>query len=355
MGLISVHKSIWFHTRLPVLFASAIAISACGGGGSGDVAPPTQSTVLNYVLSGARAPVTFLTVSGTATNGAVTASFTSPAAPAQELPYLTGTYDTSTLDYVLNSSPNPAIWVDTSGAGAPFGNLEITITQAFHWREGNEPSSGALKVTSRDATFVGTILLSVTASPAPGVNIGWDSDNNGTPDATQFYTWDQFDMLWDDNAQVLWHRIASFTYSMRNFIYNQAGMALEAFTEIEDNFSAIETNGAGVPLTDTCSPNPPDASWANSLSVTWQDNDTSGTISNEDSFTFALDNCWYDDPANNIDTVLNGTMNFLHYDRHVQACPEFVGFTSQETDAGGVIPGTVQNISGGICLFIPGI
>ena len=345
-----------FLFRLLFLVAGVTVISACGGGdGDDDEAPPTPNPVLYYVLSGPRAAVSPLTVSGTATGGAVTATFTSPAAPAQALPNLTGTYDVDTLDYVLDASYDPAIWVDTSGPGAPFGNLQVSITQPFFWNDGNEPTSGAFMITSRDNTFTGNIDMTVTASPSPGVNISWDSNNDGTPEEFQFLSWADFEMLWDNVSMPLWQRVASFTYSMRSFIYNQANLSLEGFTEIEDNFSKIETAGPGVSITDTCSANPPDASWANTLSITWHDNDASGTISNEDSFTFVLDNCWFDDPSDNIDTVLNGTMNFLHYDQHVQACPEFDSFTSQETDINGAIAGTVQNVSGGICLFIPGI
>lgn len=338
------------------LLVGSIIITACGGGGE-ELGPTPPSTVLSYVLSGPRAGVTPLAVSGTATGGAVTAAFTSPAAPLQELPNLPGTYDTATLDYMLNSSFNPAMWLDTSGTGAPFGTLEVTINQPFHWNNGTEPSSGTLSITSRDIIklFTGTIRLTVTSVPSAGVNISLDSNNDGTPDEFRFVTWADFDMLWDDATALLWQRIASFTYSMHSFLFAQADLAIQSFTTIEDLYSGFETAGPGSAQTVTCSSTPPDPSWANNIKVTWNDLDNSTTITNGDSFSFFFDDCWIDNPTDNIDQVLTGTMNFLHYDRHVQACPTYDNLIITETDAGGAIANTDITVSGGFCLLIPGI
>jgi len=328
------------------------AIIGSGGGGGGDEEPP-PTTVLNYILSGPRAPVAALSVSGLTPNGAAGVSFPSDAT-SQGLPWLGGTYDSTTDDYTLASSASPIAWIDTSGAGAPFGQLEVKVTQTFTWNDGNDPTAGALTVTSRDGTFAGTIALAVTSSPSPGVNISLDGGS------AVFYPWSTFDDLWTNEAAALWQRVASFTYSMRGFLYDQANLAIEGFTIIEDLFSAFEAGGAGSTIVASCSSGPPVPSgqtWANEVRVTWFDIDVSGTITNDDTFRFVFDNCWIDDPTDNIDQLVNGTMDFLHYDRHVQACPTYLdpGVIFGETDATGPIAGSEKTVSGGLCLFIPGI
>jgi hypothetical protein len=309
--------------------------------------------VLNYVLSGPRAGVGALSVN--AVSGALTATFPSNQS-TNGLPWLEGTYDTATDDYVLNSSLDPVAWVDTTGV--PFGALEVRVTQTFRWNDGNDPTSGELTVTSRDVTptFEGTVKVAVTSTPASGVNISWDSDDNGVPDAGPvFYSWIDFDELWENAGIDLWQRVASFTYSMREFLYDQAELAIEAFTVIEDLFSSFEMAGPGSTLPATCSPNPPVHTWPNEVRVTWNDHDGSATININDSFTFVFDNCWIDDPTNDIDEVLNGRLDFLYYDRHVQACPSYSALRLDETNAGGVIANSDITLNGGLCLFIPGI
>jgi hypothetical protein len=332
---------------LTVVTGIATIIGSGGGGGDGD--NETPSTTLNYTLSAPRGPNP---LTASTQGGALTISFPSNP-PVQDLPWLTGTYDTSSLDVVLNSSADPVAWVDTSGV--PFGNVEVKVTQTFRWNDSNEPTVGEMTVTSRDGTFIGTIKVTVTSSPSPGVNISWDSDNNGTFETGPvFYSWTNFEDLWENNATALWQRIASFTYSMRALLYEEANLAIETFATIEDLFSQFEAAGGGSTLVGTCSPNSP-VGGLNQVQVTWNDLDASGTISLNDSFTFTFNNCWVDDPGDDIDEVLNGQMDFLNYDRHVQACPAYNNLVAQETDVNGLIAGTDVTLNGGLCLFIPGI
>jgi hypothetical protein len=331
--------------------AGVAAIIGSGGGGGGGDETTSSSTTLNYTLSGPRAPVPALSAS--AQGGTLSVSFPSNS-PVQDLPWMTGTYDTTTLDVVLNSSADPVAWADMTGV--PFGNVEIKVTQTFRWNNSNEPTVGEMTVTSRDGTFPGTIKIAVTSSPAPGVNISWDSDNNGTFETGPvFHTWDNFDVLWENAGTDLWQRVASATYSMRAILYENAHLAIETFATIEDIFDQLQSYGPGATLIGTCSPNPPVGAWTNQIQVRWNDLDGSGTISLNDSFTFTFDNCWVDDPGNDIDQVLNGEMDFLNYDRHVQACPAFVNLVANETNASGVIAGSDITFNGGLCLFIPGI
>jgi hypothetical protein len=95
--------------------------------------------------------------------------------------------------------------------------------------------------------------------------------------------------------------------------------------------------------------------WANTAQVTWNDNGGSLAISLEDSFVFTFNNCWVDDPTNDIDAVLNGQMAFLHYSPHVQANPTYTNLRFDETNAGGVIADSDITLNGGLALFIPGI
>jgi hypothetical protein len=233
--------------------ASIVGSGGGGGGGGGGTEEAPPSTVLSYILGAGQAGDEELTVS--AMSGALTIVFPRGSL-SRDVPWLEGTYDTATDDYTLSSSPDPVAWVNTTGV--PFGQLEVRVTQTFHWNDANDPTTGEMTVTSRDqpsSTFTGTIKIAVTSSPAPGVNISQDTNNDGTPEfGPTFYNWITFEDLWQNTGADLWQRVTSFAYSMRGFLYDQADLAIEGFAVIGDLTSAFEAAGPGSTFPAACSP-----------------------------------------------------------------------------------------------------
>jgi hypothetical protein len=346
------------HEALELLFFHSVSAGGGGcSGGDGDVAPP--NTVEFFALS--NAPLAYPVLTASAFGGALVVTFPIPPAPAPQLPSLQGTYDSATDAYTLAISTGPVAWVDVASPVSPYdsiGNLEVGVTRTFKWTDELDPTEGEFTITSRNGSFPGKITATVVASPAPGVNVNYDSDGNGTPDLTQFYDWAAFDDLLETPGVLQYQAVAAFTYAMRDFLYEHATIAQEAFTMIEDGFAGFEAGGNGTTLESDCSPGSP-AGGANKVRVTWHDNDGDGTISstagNEDSFSFVMDNCWFDDPTDDIDTLLNGQMELMRYTRALQGCPVYANFKVEETNDLGVIADSAVTSNGSFCIFLPGI
>jgi hypothetical protein len=344
----------FFHAMMLIVLLALLP--ACGGGGGGvDVTPP--DTNLDYVLGPPRAGVAALTVTGPLSKFTLSSN-----PPILELPVITGTFDTATLDTTIADNITvPILWADTvtPSDNSLFGNLEVFASQPFRWNGASDPTAGEFLITSRNGFFPGRIRARVTTAGGGGVQIAYDDNADGTYGPDVFYAWGSFHDLWTDDLKPIHERASSFVYSMRQTIYSLMDLSMETTNAIEDHRAELQAAGSDNAIQVECDALP--GALPGSYSIVWTDVNGNGQIDfdlsgaqEHDTFTFTIDQCWIDDPSDPEDLLLDGVLGLNYYEPHLQWGPVFDNLVVTPTLDNVAVPGSAMTVNGGFSLFIAG-
>lgn len=335
--------------NLALLGLLALLPSCGGGGGGGDVAPDIPETNLDYVFGPPRGPVPRLTVTGPLSKFTLT-----PLEPT----YMIGTYDKETLDVTItDNAAVPILWADTvTPSDQPlFGNLEVTVSQAFRWNGASDPTAGEVLITSRNGFFPGTIRARVLAGGA-GVRSEYDSGNDGTYEESAENSWGSFYDLWEDGSEPVYERVSSFVYSTRETAFSLMEMSMETSNAIEDHRAELEAAGSDNAVQVECDALPGES--PGSYTIVWTDVNGNGLIDSVgpqyDTLAFAIDHCWMDNPSDSEDLLLDGGIHLAYYEAKVQWGIVFNNLVVTPTLDNVVVPEAAMTVNGGFSLLIPG-
>lgn len=127
------------------------------------------------------------------------------------------------------------------------------------------------------------------------------------------YPWDAFEEL-ENTAESGIERLAALGWSAINFTLEQGEYALQAFAIIDAYEEILAT---GDPFLEQCDayaadwpggpPNPGDFLFG------WVDDNGDGEIGPGDSFRQEFESCWYDDPEDDIDELIDGVIEYVSY------------------------------------------
>jgi len=213
----------------------------------------------------------------------------------------------------LDPTPQSSGRVDVELATVPqlFGDFEVEATADWLVPAGSDPDTGALLVRRGDERVEVTVIDS-----GDTVRVRWDETCDGVFDAEVSLTWTEFDDL-DDTAPE-WQRLGDFAYSATiEFMLELAEFGLEGLSLIDEDLvqvgqrvltcDAFGAAGLSVP------PPPPVIPDAGSLTFAWLDDAADGEVGPGDSFRMEFEYCLDDDPTDDIDELVNGTIRLNSY------------------------------------------
>jgi hypothetical protein len=312
---------------LPIAAAAMVIVaglSGCGGGGGdspdgGDVeitddpAPPMPVAVNFGIGTKAGAPLTL-------TSGPISISY--------PLLSFNGTWDRNAKAYTLSGGTG------TSSGPSLFGTFASQLVEPLAWVGSTLPTRGKIEsITPAGNSFFlpdpvqSTVTSTGLTLTYPGV----------TPLAVD---WDRYIGLWAEVPEQPDHwRLASFGGATVALAIERMTVVLELMAFINGNDQAIAASGAAGLVT-ACSPRPGASTGTRRIALTNPD----GEFNPGDGLTVTYNNCWIDDPADDVDILRNGTITLSLYIEN--ATPFSTGFdefrfdalTDQETEtAGGVV------------------
>lgn len=252
-----------------------------------------------------------------------------------------------TCDQVTEECGLQTVWdgstalVEDQGEPATIDDLNVTVTELWILDPADEdadPSSGTIRVESPDNTELGDVVVQVTAdceTRGPGVQVTTEPAST-----TTCYTWEEFDSLLDDleTATAVELR-AALGWGAIDFTLEQSAYAFEIFPLLED---ATFADGSPTEQCDvyasTWTDGPPNPG---TRTLTWFDDNPDGSVGPGDSFRQEFNQCWLDEPGDDIDELFNGIVDFVSYTELVDASREVVtriGFEgeTQNMKIGGV-------------------
>ena len=213
----------------------------------------------------------------------------------------------------LGAPPQSSGAIDVQLAEIPqlFGDFEVEATADWLVPAGSDPDTGALLVRRGDERVEVAVIDS-----GDTVRIRWDETGDGVFDAEASLTWTEFDDL--DETAPEWQRLGDFAYSATiEFMLELAEFGLEGLSLIDEDLvqvgeriltcDAFSAAGLSVP------PPPPVIPDAGSLTFAWFDDAADGEVGPGDSFSMQFDYCLDDDPTDDIDDLVNGTVGLNSY------------------------------------------
>jgi len=320
-------------------FMIVAGLFGCGGGGGGDgddveitddPAPPMPVSVSFGIGTKTAAPLTL-------TAGPVTISY--------PLLSFSGTWDRNAKAYTLTGGTG----ID-SGPSL-FGTFASQLVQPLAWVDSKVPTLGRIENTTPAGNTLflpepvqSTITAAGLRLTYPGA-IPLDVD------------WETYIGLWAGAPAPPDHwRLASFGGATIALAIDRMTMILDLMAFINGNDRAIAAAGA-TGLVTACSPRPGAAAGTRRIALTQAD----GVLNPGDGLTVTYNDCWIDDPTDDLDILRNGTITLSLYIEN--ATPFSTGFdqfrfdalTEQETDTvGGVVnvdPTTIVT-TGTLTLFV---
>jgi hypothetical protein len=296
----------------------ALFVSACGGGGDGEDnnVVTDYSLLAEYVFSIDRTVDPFLQPTDGLT---VSADIDSTTASLRIDPHpVTGTYqcDPATDECALATIGTGTFLDVFDETGTPvIGDLEIRILEQVIISTSGQPIIGKVQIRSLpapDGLGEGFLELEMDTCPggAPGVNIYDNSVLLGC------YAWDAFENLFDTSS-VLEEQLASFGFQVLGFLFAQVDLVVQGLGRIDESETALEQTGPVNEMCDAFSTAgltaPTGIPDAGTVELSWSDSDSNNEVSPGDGFLLIFDNCWIDDPTDDIDDLLDGQLEFAGY------------------------------------------
>ena len=148
-----------------------------------------------------------------------------------------------------------------------------------------------------------------------------------------FFTWDDFENLFGSAADD-WQQRASLSFLLLEFMIEQLDFVVETLGFIGDYEDELQQNGT---VTENCDAFPLGKAPAGiaqqgTHALTWQDTSGNGEVGPGDSFTWTFTDCWDNDPNDDNDNLINGTVDLGSYTEVVDGSNRVtrVGFDSPE-------------------------
>ncbi|NPV04414.1 MAG: hypothetical protein HPY67_06760 [Syntrophaceae bacterium] len=317
---------------LGLLFLASVMMFGCGGGGGGDAGgggggtpAPTVPVTINYSIGTSDNPL----VATFAPEG-VTFTLTSIR--------FTGTLNRDTGDLTLDENrsmaftlPSPFIEEATLSIGilTPSGSGGIVSP-------GNQqyPTRGALQINvASGVTGFDRVMGEITAT---GVRISAYQLNDLVAGPVDL-TWLQFEALENDAGAAPYLRVARYSYSAIEFIFEQFSLAyllVALVFEYDDQLQSsrsIVGNSAVFPGTGR----------AGTLRVDWQDTTGNGDLGPGDRFVGTFSEFWVDDPTDDVDRMYDGVLTLSGYIENPNSLGGafvFSNFRERETQGNMISP-----------------
>lgn len=269
--------------------------------------------------------------------------------------FVNGTYDKVTDVFTVEELST--IVVDTGEA--LFGPLEIGVTQPIRLQDAEYPTEGEVEIT-----LVGGEIITVTVNPSvppsgnPGLDIKFDEDGDGAPEAQSGFTWEELEDIWGDPTIELYQLIGSFFVNMFELFFERVELANDLLAFIDGNKVDLEiAGGAGIAV--DCDEFPPQSGSRGSRLYVWDDANQDMKPGSGDNFTVTYntsdDGCWIDDPTDDIDTLYKGILNLKGHEE--EDTPLLIGgdllfdnFKEWQTEEGMVDPSFEATTNGGFYL-----
>lgn len=296
---------------VPIAVVGALSITACDSG-DGDFLPargivePTILPIYGYHISATSAgrPLTvsipgeggMRTVSinlGNSLNGRINVS-------------VDLNNNASVTDYSLWSQSRLAV---DSDVGIPFlGAFVIEVIEDLQFQADGPPSSGVIEIR----TITETVSLEASLN---GVELRFGT---ATP---IILTWGQLESLIDSDFAIEWQRRAALAAEILEFVLAQAFGVTDALNLVDSRLATVN------PLVGSCDAftggPPPNVLAQGESTFTWMG---SGDIPiGGDDFQWAFTDCWFDDPSNGMDQLLNGVIDLNDYFEVIDSDFQLIG------------------------------
>ena len=295
-----------------------------GGGGSIDDVDPGAVNLLpsyNFFLTNDSDPGTALLTASLASGTLVSFDIDGLLANTLDIS-VDSNNEVTFLSYVARRSSQFDLLVMSMPITPIDGRFTVILTEDLTFDTiGAPPTSGAFDVIKSPDSISVTVV-------AGGVEL---SLNGGEAIS---YTWDEFANLLDDETQEAWLRQASLAGGAFELLYGY-------FFDVADILDELELATVTNPLVESCdmfTGSPPDGVLAQGeVTVTWTG---SGELSEGDDFVWDFNQCWFDEPNDVTDELLDGTVLLENYTETVDFDTNTlfeIGFGGLSGQPGGVI------------------
>lgn len=320
---------------------ASVMMFGCGGGGGDDdgggggTPAPTVPVTVNYNIGTSANPLV-----ATLQPGGVTFTLTAIN--------LTGTLNRDNGDLTVDEArsmsftlPSPFIEEETLTIGilVPTGGEIVSPGNQQH------PTSGALQINvSSGVTGFDRVMGEILAT---GVRIeAFDGADSVAGPVT--LTWAEFEALENDAGAAPYLRVARYSYSAIEFIFEQFSLTYLLLATIVENDDLLQSSRSIVGSSAVF----PGTGRAGTLRIDWQDTSGNGDLGPGDGFVGTFSEFWVDDPTDDIDRIYNGVLTLSGYIENQGAVNNvggafvFSNFREQETE-GNVISPDTTSVNGG--------
>lgn len=333
------------------VFLFGVLLLACGGGGGGGAdgggqqPSPQMPRNMNYNITTVQgAPLTLAYPEGNCTIDNIS---------------LAGTIRTDTLALTSGSGSRMIIpgiiYQVPSAADNQFAPLAPWVDNQLSWGSSGYPTAGQLRIIN-NLTGSDWILIDVDPSISPGGGVRLTNYVGYTSVGTTVnFGWEGFISVADNVSAPLFQRKASLGFSGMALGYAQAAIVIDwlAFVDNDVNVGRLASAGtAGV--TENCDPRP--GAPLGTRKIVWRDNVANGGVGPGDGFTVTYNQCFVDDPGDDVDEILDGTIRMNGYiltDNPFaigMAEVRFENFSRTETHS-NVVTIHTRAINGGLSFF----
>ncbi|HPS93695.1 MAG TPA: hypothetical protein PK600_04460 [Deltaproteobacteria bacterium] len=211
------------------------------------------------------------------------------------------------------------IWEET--------NLSIGVTDPIVFENGDDPDSGTFLIDNGGGNLISVSFYILNNDFWVDLQLG---DGEIYP-----YLLDEFKDLLGSDADT-WQQQASVAYHMIEMLFDQVNFVAGMIIKIDDddNASALLGDGVITEGDENAGLDALDESLPGTLTLRCE----SGSVGPGSDFSVVFDHFWQDDPEDNIDTAIHGSVELLGFLR-TEAGNEItsVGFAPFGEDRGGVI------------------
>jgi len=321
-----------------VIIFSVISVLGTGGGGDGDAGDTSVDLLPTYDFNISRG----IDSSGDVSNG-ITVSVPQNGSTAflrVDPNPVVGTFQCDTVSgecglATIDSGTFLDVFDETTTLVV--GNLRIQILDQVIIGISGLPVIGRIQIESvaaPDGLGAGFITVEMaTCTGGAGVNIYQDTVLIGC------FTWNDFEQLFDTSTNPA-EQLAAFGFQVVEFLFEQVDFVTEILGLIDENATDLQQAGSIEEMCDAFSTagltaptniigrTVPDQGMR---SLSWIDSNSDSNLGPGDGFVGTLNQCWFNDPTDDVDELLNGVGNFLGYVENIDQNREVItalGFTS---------------------------
>jgi len=320
------------------------ALSACGGGGDDgdgggtDEPAPPMPTVIKYGIGTKQGDELKFSSAIESINVAI-------SYPSLDVG---GTWNRGTQAYTLSGSTN----VGNIPAPPLFGPFRTTVVEPLAWIGSNSPSAGKIENVTLDGSVL-SLADPVQSTVTPtGFRLTYPGQTARDVDAATYLN------LWVVVQEPDWWRLASFGGATLSLALEPIRQILDLMAFINGNDLKIAAAGAAGLVT-SCSLQP-GKSTPGTRKIALENPD--GALNPGDTLVVTYTDCWIDNPTDDVDALVNGTVRLVNYIENASAGTfvstgfreiRFESLTQRET-LNGIVDTTVPpiTITGTLSLFV---